>query len=307
VAGADQGDLRVARIAEQVAVTGFALGLGGELVHVLDRVAGAAQLPGHVVQGAGLAHAPGALGFEFTLGNIGELRHRAHFGADDFGGALGAVRGPVLVAAEVEIVGRQLVRQLLVGQWRQVRHHVAHLGETAEHGFVVAQGLVEIELGFLFGVELVAVHQATGRLVDHHQFHALGLERIVQLLHAFVAGGAGVEFGAQVFLGTEQPVALGLHQGGEVLLVARGVVLCVVGGRAQAAARFGGEGRRFDGVGAHALAGREQAEGQTREAQQFDHVWVHKGHPQSCISVWRSTGSISTALRWRTSRSRISS
>lgn len=106
VAGADQGDLRVARIAEQVAVAGFALGFGGELVHVLDRVAGAAQLPGHVVQGAGLAHAPGALGFEFALGNLGELGHRAHFGADDFRGALGAVRGPVLVAAEVEIVGR---------------------------------------------------------------------------------------------------------------------------------------------------------------------------------------------------------
>ena len=42
VAGTHQGDLRVARIAEQVAVSGFAPGLGAELVHVLHGIAGAA-------------------------------------------------------------------------------------------------------------------------------------------------------------------------------------------------------------------------------------------------------------------------
>ena len=124
VAGAHQGDLRVAGIAEQVAVRSLALGLGAELIHVLDRVAGAAQLPGHVVQGAGLAHASGFLGLEFTLGDPGEFRHGAHLGPDDFRGALGAIGGPVLVAAEVEVVGRQFVRQLFIGQRRQVRHHV---------------------------------------------------------------------------------------------------------------------------------------------------------------------------------------
>src|SRR3546814_3216071 len=52
-----------------------------------------------------------------------------------------------------------------------------------------------------------SVHQAPGRLIDKHQLNAFFLEGIVQLLHALVAGRGGVEFGTQVFLGTEQPVA----------------------------------------------------------------------------------------------------
>ncbi|MOA22367.1 hypothetical protein D3C78_1429180 [compost metagenome] len=111
MAGADQGDLRVACIAEQVAIRRLALGLGGELVHVLNGVTGAAQLPGHVVQGAGLAHASGLFGFELTLGNVGEPWQLLDLLGDDFCGALGTVRGPVLVATEVEIVGRQGLRQ----------------------------------------------------------------------------------------------------------------------------------------------------------------------------------------------------
>ncbi len=178
--------------------------------------------------------------------------------------------GPVLVAAEVEIVGGQGVRQRFVGQRRQVRYHVSHLGESAEHGLVVAQRFLVIERGFFLRVELVAVHQTTGRLVNDHQFDAFGLERIVQLLQAFVAGRGGVELGAQIFLGTEQPVTLRLHQGGEVLLITRGVVLRVVRGRAQVAARFGAEfwrggARRF--IGAGSIAGRQNAHGQGRQAE----------------------------------------
>src|SRR5450830_31706 len=302
VAGAHQGDLRVAGIAEQVAVRRFALGLGAELFHVLDRVAGAAELAGHVVQGAGLAHAPRDLGLEFTVGNVGKARHLFHRLGDDLRGALGAVRGPVLVATEVEIVGL-----LFVGQRRQVRHVVAHLGEAPEHRLVVAQGFFIVELGALGREQFVAIHQATGRLVDHYQLHALALEGIVQLLQAPIAGGAGVELGAQVFLGAEQPVALGLDQGGEVLLVAADVVLRVMGRRAQAAAGLGGKARRLDFLGLEAAAGGKERRGETGQAEQFDQVWVHKGRPQSRKGVWRSTGSISTAFCWRTSRSRISS
>ncbi|MNF65842.1 hypothetical protein D3C84_476190 [compost metagenome] len=262
--------MRVAGIAEQIAVACFTLRLGGELIHVLDRVTGAAQLPGHVVQGTGLAHAPGALGFEFTLGNVGEGRNLLDLLGNDFRRALCAVRGPVLVAAEVEIVGGQGVRQRFVGQRRQVWHHVTHLGETAEHGLVVAQRFLVIERGFFLRVELVAVHQATGRLVNDHQLDAFGFERIVQLLQAFVAGRGGVELGTQVFLRPEQPVTLRLHQGGEVLLITRGVVLRVMGGRAQVAARFGAELRWRGGgafIGARTVAGRENAHGQGRQAE----------------------------------------
>ncbi|MCY1411962.1 hypothetical protein D9M71_273580 [compost metagenome] len=186
---------------------------------------------------------------------------------DDFRRALGTVRGPVLVATEVEVVGGQGLGQRLVGQRRQVRNDIAHLRETAQHGLVVPQRLVEVEAGFLRRVELVAVHQATGRLVHDNQFHAFALERIVQLFHAFVAGGRGVEFGAQVFLRTEQPVALGLYQRGEVLLITGGVVLRIVGGRAQAAARFGAELGRLNFIGTRASAGRENAGGQGRQAE----------------------------------------
>ncbi|MNL42836.1 hypothetical protein D3C87_1653180 [compost metagenome] len=173
----------------------------------------------------------------------------------------------MLVATEVEIVGGQGVGQRLVGQRRQVRDDVAHLRETTEHGLVVPQRLVEVEAGFLRRVELVAVHQATGRLVHDDQFHAFALERIVQLFHAFVAGGRGVEFGAQVFLRTEQPVALSLHQRGEILLITRGVILRVVGGGAQAAARFGAELRCLNFIGTRAGTGRENAGGQGRQAE----------------------------------------
>ncbi|MNL58267.1 hypothetical protein D3C87_1818900 [compost metagenome] len=89
----------------------------------------------------------------------------------------------------------------------------------------------------------------------------------MQLLHAFVAGRGGVEFGAQVFLGTEQPVALGLHQRGEILLITRGVVLRVVGGGAQAAARLGAEFRCLHFIGANTTAGGENAGGQGRQAE----------------------------------------
>lgn len=109
----------------------------------------------------------------------------------------------MLVATEVEVMGRQGLGQCLVGQRREVRHHVAHLGKTSEHALVVFQGLVVIERGFLLWVELVAVHQATGRLVDHHQFNALALEGFAQLLETAKARRRGGEFGAQVFLGTE--------------------------------------------------------------------------------------------------------
>ena len=179
------------------------------------------------------------------FGNAGKRRDLLDLFRDDFRRALGAIRRPVLVAAEVEVVGGQGVGQRFVGQRRQVRHHVTHGGETPEHGLVVLQRLVEIVLGFFFRVELVAVHQATSGLINNNQFHAFALERIVQFFHAFVAGGGGVEFGAQVFLGTEQPIALSLHQRGEVLLITRGVVLRVMGFGAQVAARFGAEVRRL--------------------------------------------------------------
>ncbi len=211
------------------------------------------------------------MALEFALGNVSELRQLLDFLADDFRRALGAIRRPVLVAAEVEVVGRQGVGQRFVGQRRQVRNHVAHGGETAEHGLVVLQRLVEIVFGFFFRIQFVAVHQTTGGLVNDDQFHAFALERIVQLFHAFVAGGGGVEFGAQVFLGPEQPVALSLHQRGEVLLITRGVVLRVMGFGAQVAARFGAEARRtyFTGsfIGTDAGAGRENAGGQGRQAE----------------------------------------
>ncbi|MCY1362804.1 hypothetical protein D9M69_495390 [compost metagenome] len=265
--GTDQGDFRIAGIAEQIAIARFALRLGGELIHVLDRVAGATELTGHVVQCSGLAHATRFFGLEFALGNVGEFRQLFDFLGDDFRRALGTVRRPVLVATEVEIVGWQGVGQRLVGQRRKVRDDIAHLRETTEHGLVVLQRFVEVEAGFLRRVEFVAVHQATGRLVHDDQFHTFALERIVQLFHAFVAGGRGVEFGAQVFLGPEQPVALGLYQGGEVLLITGGVVLRIVGGRAQAAARFCGEARRFDLIGASTTAGGENAGGQGRQAE----------------------------------------
>ncbi|MNV15630.1 hypothetical protein D3C71_1063610 [compost metagenome] len=267
VGGTHEGDLRVAGIAEQIAIARFALRLGGELIHVLDRVAGATELTGHVVQCSGLAHATRLFGLEFALGNVGEFRQLLDLLGDDFRRALGTVRRPVLVATEVEIVGGQGVGQLFVGQRRQVRNHVAHLRETAKHGLVVPECLVEIEAGFLGRVQLVAVHQATRWLVNNNQFHAFALECIVQLLHAFVAGRGGVEFGAQVFLRTEQPVALSLHQRGEILLITRGVILRVVGGGAQAAARFGAELRCLNFIGTRAGTGRENAGGQGRQAE----------------------------------------
>ncbi|MNZ92210.1 hypothetical protein D3C78_1112260 [compost metagenome] len=276
MAGADQGDLRVTGVAEQVAAATLALGLGDELVHVLHRVAGAAQLPGDVVQGAGLAHAPGLVAFELALGHVGEGRHLVHAVGDDLCRALGAVRRPVLVAAEVEILALVGGGQLFVGQRRQVGHGVAHLAEAPEHGLVVLQRLGVVERGLVGGLEHVAVHQAAGRLVDHHQFHALGLERIVQLLQAAVAGWRGVELGAQVFAGTEQPVALGLHQGGEVLLVAGGVAAGVVGLRAQLAARLGAEAWRLDLLGRRLGTDGEQGGGKSGKAQQLGQLWLHR-------------------------------
>ncbi|MNO70190.1 hypothetical protein D3C76_610640 [compost metagenome] len=267
MAGADQGDLWIAGIAEKIVATTFALGLGDELIHVLDGIAGAAQLPGDVVQGAGLAHASGFFRLEFALGNIGETGDLLDLLRDDFRRALGTVRRPVLVATEVEVVARIGQRQLLVGQGREVRYPVAHLAEAREHGLVVLQRLVVVEGRFVGGRQLAAVDQATGRLVDDHQLHALGLESIVQLLHTAVAGRRGVEFGAQVFAGTEQPVAFGLYQGSEVLLVARGVAAGIVGLGAQVAARLGGKGRRLYVGRTGSVTGRQQGSGQAGEAE----------------------------------------
>ena len=121
VAGADQGDLGVAAVTEQVvAAAGRAFRLGGELVHVLHGVAGAAELAGNVVQGAGLAHAPGLVGFEFLARDAFEGRHLVHGFGHDPGGTLGAVRRPVLVTAEVEVLALIGGGQLLVGQRRKV-------------------------------------------------------------------------------------------------------------------------------------------------------------------------------------------
>ncbi|MNZ83612.1 hypothetical protein D3C78_1023450 [compost metagenome] len=272
MAGADQGDLGVTAVAEQIVAAAGAFRFGGELVHVLHGVAGAAQLPGNVVQGAGLAHAPGLVGLEFLARDTFEGRHLVYGIGHDSGCTFGAVRRPVLVTTEVEVLALLGGRQLFVGQRRQVRHVVAHAGEALEHGLVVAQGLLVIEGGFLGRVEHVAVHQATGRLVHHHQFHAALLERVVHLLQALVAGRGGIELGAQVFAGTEQPVALGLHQRGEVLLVTGGVAAGVMRFRAQLAARLGAEGRGLDVFGAHALADRQEGSGQ---AQQFHQMWSH--------------------------------
>ncbi len=191
------------------------------------------------------------------MGNVGEAGHLLDGFSDDFCRALGTVRRPVLVATEVEVVGL-----LLVGQRRQVGHVITHFREAAEHRLVVVQGLLVIELVAFGGEQLVAVHQAAGRLVDHHQFDALALERIMQLLQTLVAGWRGVELGTQVFLGTEQPVALGLYQGGEVLLVAGHVVLGIVGCRAEAAARFCREFRCLDFLGPQIAAGGEDRGGQ---------------------------------------------
>ncbi|MNP35515.1 hypothetical protein D3C76_1288510 [compost metagenome] len=163
----------------------------------------------------------------------------------------------MLVATEVEVLALVGGGQLFVGQRRQVGHVVAHLAEAGEHRLVVAQGFLVVERGFLGWLEHVAVHQATGRLVDHHQFDAACLEGVMQLLQAFVASGGGLEFGAQIFAGTEQPVTLGLHQGGEVLLIARGVAAGVVRFGAQLAAGFGAEGRRLYGVGMRAVVDRQ--------------------------------------------------
>ncbi|MNT75788.1 hypothetical protein D3C72_2147130 [compost metagenome] len=116
MAGADQGDLRVTGVAEQVAAATLALGLGDELVHVLDGVAGAAQLAGNVVQGAGLAHAPGLPGLEFLARDAFEGRHLVHGVGHDLRRTLGTVRRPVLVATEVEVLALVGGGQLLVGQ-----------------------------------------------------------------------------------------------------------------------------------------------------------------------------------------------
>ena len=213
------------------------------------------------MQGAGLAHAPGDSGFEFAPGNIGESGDFFHRVGNDSGGAFGAVGCPVLVAAEVEIVGL-----FFVGQRRQVRHVVAHFGEAPEHGLVVFQGLVVVVAVTLGRHQFVAVDQPAGRLIHHHQFHTFAFERIVQLLHASVAGRGGIEFGAQVFLGAEQPVAFSLHQGGEVLLVAGGVVFRIVGLGAQVAAGFCVERRGLNLICLHAGTDSEDGGGQARQA-----------------------------------------
>jgi hypothetical protein len=49
-------------------------------------------------------------------------------------------------------------------------------------------------------------------------------------------------------------------------------------------------------VGALISSARANARRQGGQAQEFDHLWVHKGHPHSCNSVWLSTGSINTAF-----------
>ncbi|MNZ90504.1 hypothetical protein D3C78_1094690 [compost metagenome] len=257
MAGADQGDFWIGGIAEQVVAATFALGLGDELIHVLHRITGTAQLSGDVVQGAGLAHAPGLVAFELAPGDVGEGRHVVHGVGDDLRRTLGAIGRPVLVTTEVEVLALVGGGQLFVGQRRQVGHVVAHLAEAGEHRLVVAQGFLVVERGFLGWLEHVAVHQATGRLVDHHQFDAACLEGVMQLLQAFVASGGGLEFGAQIFAGTEQPVTLGLYQRGEVLLVAGGVAAGVVRFGAQLAAGFGAEGRRLYGVGMRAVVDRQ--------------------------------------------------
>nr|GEX25324.1 hypothetical protein [Tanacetum cinerariifolium] len=204
--------------------------------------------------------------------------------------ALGAIRRPVLVTAEVEIVGL-----LLVGQRRQVRHGVAHFREATEHGLVVAQRGVVVELVALGREQLVTVNQPAGRLVNDHQLHTLALEGIVQLLHAAIAFRRGVEFGAQVFAGPEQPVALGLNQRGEVLLVAADVVFLVVCFRAQAAARLGSKARGSRVCGVRRVAGGEQCSGQAREAEQFDQVCVHR-------NIFLSPGVVSGFLPGRSTR-----
>ncbi|MCY1532082.1 hypothetical protein D9M68_673290 [compost metagenome] len=230
VAGADQGYLRVAGVAEQLVAAARILRLGGELVRVFGGIAGAAQLPGDLVQGAVLAHAASHLADVLALRDALVDRQPLDRLGHQPGCAIRAVWSPVLVAAEVE--GMLL---MLAGQPRKIRHDEPHPLEAAEHGLVVGQCPLIVEAGHLRGVELVAVHQAAGRLIDQYQFDALALEGIVQALQPTVAGRRGFEFGAQVFAGAEKPVALGLHQGDEVLLVIGGVPAGVVCRRAQAA------------------------------------------------------------------------
>ncbi|MNF88149.1 hypothetical protein D3C84_706360 [compost metagenome] len=230
MAGADQGDLRIAGIAEQIVAVARGLRFGGELVHVFDGVAGAAQLPGDLVQGAFLAHAADHLADELTFGNVLVGRQPLDGLGHQAGGAVRAIGGPVLVAAEVE--GMLF---MLVGQLRKVRHGEADLPEAAERGLVAGQRPLIVEAGLLRRGELVAIDQAAGRLIDQHHLDALAPEGIVQALQAAVAGRRGAELGAQVFAGAEQPVAPGLHQGDEVLLVVGGVPAGVVCRRTQVA------------------------------------------------------------------------
>ncbi len=232
------------------------------------------------------------MAFELTLGDVAVTRNLLHGFSDDFRRALCAVRRPVLVTAEVEVM-----RLLLVGQRRQVRDPVTHLAEAAEHGLIVFQRLVVVELVALSWKQLVAIYQTTGRLIHHDQFDAFAFERIVQFFHAAVAGRRGVEFGAQVFLSPEQPVALSLDQCGEVLLITRGVVFRVMRGRAQRAARLGLERRRLRVVCPSDTSGGHQGGGEAGQAQQLDQMCVHNNTlPHSRSSVWLSTGSINTAF-----------
>jgi hypothetical protein len=173
VAGADQSDLRAAVVAEQrVAITGV-LGLGDELVDVLHRIAGAAQLAGDVLHGAGLAHQADALGDELLARNIFEAGDALDRLGHQACGALGTVGRPVLVTAEVE-----LLVAVLVGQRRQVRYPDTQLFEAGQRLAVVAQRLVVVEALVVGRAQLAAIDQAAGRLIDHHQFHAALLEAV---------------------------------------------------------------------------------------------------------------------------------
>ena len=219
------------------------------------------------MQGAGFTHAPRDFGFELTLGNVGNPRDFFYGLGHDFCGAFSAIRCPVLIAAKVKVVGAVTLGIRLIGQRRQVGHVITHFGEAPEHALVVLQGAVVVERIAFGRHQLVAIDQPTGGLIHHHQFHTTAFERIVQLLHALVACGRGVKFGAQVFLGSKQPVTFGLHQRGEVLLIARGVVFGIVGFGAQVAARLGAERGRLNIIGLHTRAGSEDGGGQARKAQ----------------------------------------